>query len=57
MELIFKIKVQINNVMLSLIKDLKAKYGIHVQCARCNNLRENEDFEWACKQEGMGIEL
>ena len=40
--------------MLGLIKDLKAKYGIHVQYPRCDNAGESEDFQRAFKQEGMG---
>ena len=45
------------NVMLSLIKNIKTKYGIHVWYAHCNNAGEKNDFECICKQEGMGIEF
>ena len=41
--------------MLSLIKDLIAKYDINVKYARCDNAGKNENFKRACKQEGMGI--
>ena len=43
--------------MISLVKDLKATYGINVKHARYNNTGENEDFKRACKQEGMGIQF
>ena len=43
--------------MMGLIKNLRAKYGIQVQYARCDNAWENEDFDWPCKQEGMGVKF
>ena len=54
---IFKRKVEIKNVILGLINDLKSKYGIQVNYAQCDNAEENENFEMACKQKGMGIEF
>ena len=51
---IFSKKRQLKNLLLGLIKDLKAKYGIHVQYARCDNAGENGDFEMACKQDSPG---
>ena len=38
-------------MILSLIKDLKARFSINVQCTICDNSGENEDFGRACKQE------
>ena len=51
------LKSKVKNVMLALIKTLKAKYDIQIRYTQCNNARENEDFESICKQEGMGIEF
>ena len=41
--------------MLVLIKDLKTKYNLQVQQLWCKNAGENQAFEWACDQEGLGI--
>ena len=54
-KLFFKWKSDVKNAMLPLGKDLKATYGIDVMYARCDNAGENDDFEWACKQQWMGI--
>ena len=43
--------------MLGQIKNLKPKYNIQVQYLHCDNTSENVDFEWACKQERMGMEF
>ena len=49
-----KEKSELKNVMLGLIKNLKTKDGIQVRYEYFDNAEENEDFEWAWKQEGMG---
>ena len=43
--------------MIGSINNSKAKYGISMEYARCDNAIENEDFERACKQEGIGIQF
>ena len=43
--------------MMTLIKEVKSMYGIYVHHAEFDNARENEDFEHACKQEGMWIQF
>ena len=43
--------------MISLMKDLKAAYGINVKYVICNNAGENKDFGRACKQKGIGIQF
>ena len=40
-----KEKSELKKMMFGFINDLKTKSGIHVQCARCQNSRKNEDFE------------
>ena len=57
MELFFKRKVGVESVMLTSIKDLKTRYGIHVKYARCENAGENENFERACKQKRIGCSV
>ena len=42
---------------MSSIKDLKAIHSNSVGYSRCDNVGENENFERACKQEGIGIEF
>ena len=42
--------------MMGSIEELEAEYGINVQYARCDNVRENEGLR-TCKQEGMGIQF
>ena len=49
--------MELKKVMLCLINDLKIRYSINEQYARCDNARENEDFEQGCKQEVMGIKF
>ena len=46
MDLFFKRKLQIKNVMLGLIKNLKTNYCIWVRYAQCHNAGESKDFEW-----------
>ena len=41
--------------MLVWIKNLKSKYNLEVQQLWCDNAGENQAFEWACNQEGLGI--
>ena len=43
-------------MMLGLIQDLKDRDDINLKNARYDSVKENEDFEWACKQEGMDIQ-
>ena len=43
--------------MLILIEDLKTKYDVQEQWLWCNNAGENQAFEWACNEEGLGIEF
>ena len=52
-----KEKLELKNVMMGLIKNLKTKYNIQVQYMCCNNAKENVDFERVCKQERMGLEF
>ena len=52
-----KVKLVLRNVMLGFIKEFKSKYGIQVKYAQCVNAGENEDFERACKQEGISIKV
>ena len=56
-KVIFKRKSALKNVLLSLIKEIKARYGIILKCARCNNSGEIENFERACKHDGMRIQF
>ena len=51
-----KEKLDLKNVM-SPIKNLKTKKNIQGQYLCCDNLRENVNFERACKQEGIGMEF
>ena len=44
MELFLTRKMEVKTVILVLIKDLKAKYGIHVKYTKGYNSRENKDF-------------
>ena len=45
------------NLMLGLMKNFKAKYGIQIRYTHCNISRENVDFEWAWKKKGMRIKF
>ena len=42
-------------VMLSLAKDLKAKFGIHVQHARCENSGENKILKRLANRKGWTL--
>ena len=44
-------------MMMGLVKSLKTKYSVQIRYVQCDTTGENEDVEWTCKQEGMGIEL
>ena len=57
MEVFFKEKSELKDVVLGFIKNLKIKFGIQVRYTCCNNARENVDFDKSCKQELMGIEF
>ena len=50
-------KSDLTKKMIGLIKDLKTKYNLQVQRLRCNNAGENQAFEKACNQEGLGIDF
>ena len=52
-----KEKWELKNVMLSLIKDLKAMYGFNVKYARCDNAGENEDIEGLVHRKGWVLNL
>ena len=45
------------HVMMSLIKDSKAMYGINIKYDRYHNDGESEDFKRVCKQEGICIQF
>ena len=55
MELFFKIKVGVENVRMSLIKDLKAAYGIDVKYARCHNDGKKSIFKGLANRKGWAI--
>ena len=55
MKLFFRVKIGIEKCMSILIFDIKARYGTSMKFARCDNTRDNEDFERACKQEVMSV--
>ena len=56
MELFFKRKIGIENVMIDLIKNLKAYYDIQVRNLRCNNERKDVDFKRTCnRKDGDGV--
>ena len=57
MDLIINAKIRLENVMLGLMKDLQAWYGMRIKYASYNNHGENEDFERVCIQEGMDVQL
>ena len=50
-------KSDLTQKMLVLIKDLKTKFNLHVQRFHCNNAGENQAFQWACNQKGLGIDF
>ena len=50
-----KTKDMLSNVLVPWIKELKEKHNITVKIVRCDNAGENEVFEEACKQKGLGI--
>ena len=41
-------------MMMTLLKDLKATYGVNVRLICCNDAGKNGAFEQLCKHEGMG---
>ena len=49
-----KEKSELKDMMMSLLKDLKAMYGV---TESYDNAGENEAYEWLCKQEGMEIKF
>ena len=50
-----KEKPELKDVMMSLIKYLKATYRVNVSYVNCDNAGKNEAVEWLCKQEGIGL--
>ena len=48
---------EVKDVMISLLKYLKAIYGITVRYICCDDDRENEVFQQLCKQEGIGVKF
>ena len=52
-----KEKSDIADIMFGLIKNLKNKYIMQVQCLHCDNAGKNVAFEKACKQEGLGVDF
>ena len=56
MELFFERKSELKNVMLILIKDLKAGYGVHRSFVNKSMLERRRILK-ECKQEGMGVEF
>ena len=52
-----KEKSDLSGVLMSLVKNLNIKYNTQVQYLCCDNAGENDAFEKACKQEGMGMEF
>ena len=53
-EILLKRKIDLADVMIGFIENLKNKYNLQVQYLHCNNAGENDAFKNACKQEGMG---
>ena len=54
---VLKEKLQSNNVMVTLWKDLKTVQGFMARYIHCDNSHENEAFERLCKQEAMSIKF
>ena len=52
---IFQKKSWSKKVLLGLLRF--KSYGINMKYAQGDNAGENEDFEKACKKEGMGIQF
>ena len=52
-----KEKLDLKNVMVGLITNLKIKCNIQVQYLCCNNVGGNVDFKRAWKHGGMGMEI
>ena len=48
-------KSDLAQTMLGLVKNLKIKFNLQVQCLHCDNAGENQAFKRACKPEGLGI--
>ena len=44
-------------MVLSLMTDLKAMFGINVKYASCENAGKNKDIKRACKQKGMVVQF
>ena len=47
--------MELRNLMMSSIKDLKPTCSNNAKCAKCNNIKENEGL--AYRQEKMGIQF
>ena len=52
-----KEKLELNKVMMSLIKDLKSTHGTNMKYARYINAGEHKNFERACEQKEMGVQF
>ena len=50
-------KSEVYDVMMSLLKDLKATHGITMRHVHCYNSGQNVAFECLCKQEGKGVKF
>ena len=49
--------LELKDVTLELLKDLKSMWGIVIRYFHCDNAGENKSFEWLCKQEGLSIKF
>ena len=52
-----KKKSELKDRVIELFKELKNKHGVTVKTVRLDNSGENNAFEQACKQEGLGIKF
>ena len=52
-----KEKLELKDVMMALIKDLKVTEGIDIRHVPCDNGGENEALRRLCKQEGIGVKF
>ena len=57
MELFVKENIQVEKCDDVQNKNIMAIYNINLKHVRWDNAGENDDFERACKQEGMGIQI
>ena len=57
LEVFFKEKLNLVDVMLGLIRNLKNKYNLQVQYLHCDNAGGNVAFKKACKQDGLVVDF